>query len=144
MTSNIGSQYILDEDATEVDIKRKVQGLLKEYFKPEFLNRVDEIIIFHRLGKEHLKQIIEIQLNRLRKMLMDRKVEIETSESLKDFLVENGYDPAFGARPLKRLIQKEIQDRLAAELLSGNIKDGSKVIIDFDKNKGKVVICNGV
>lgn len=144
MTSNIGSQYILDEDATEIDIKRKVQGLLKEYFKPEFLNRVDEIIIFHRLGKEHLKQIIEIQLDRLRKMLMDRKIEIETTESLKDFLVENGYDPAFGARPLKRLIQKEIQDRLAAELLSGNIKDGSKVIIDFDKNKGKVVICNGV
>lgn len=144
MTSNIGSQYILDEDATEIDIKRKVQGLLKEYFKPEFLNRVDEIIIFHRLGKEHLKQIIEIQLDRLRKMLMDRKIEIETTESLKNFLVENGYDPAFGARPLKRLIQKEIQDRLAAELLSGNIKDGSKVIIDFDKNKGKVVICNGV
>ncbi len=139
MTSNIGSQYILNEDATEYDIKRKVQDLLKEYFKPEFLNRVDEIIVFHRLEKEHLKQIIEIQLSKLRRILMDRKIEIETSESLIDFLVENGYDPTFGARPLKRLIQREIQDRLAAELLSGNIKDGNKVIIDFDKITGKVI-----
>ncbi len=139
MTSNIGSQYILNEDATEYDIKRKVQDLLKEYFKPEFLNRVDEIIVFHRLDKEHLKQIIEIQLSKLRRILMDRKIEIETSESLIDFLVENGYDPTFGARPLKRLIQREIQDRLAAELLSGNIKDGNKVIIDFDKITGKVI-----
>ncbi|MCX7770734.1 MAG: ATP-dependent chaperone ClpB [Proteobacteria bacterium] len=139
MTSNIGSQYILDEDATEGEIKRRVQGLLKEYFKPEFLNRLDEVIIFHRLSKENIKQIIDIQIERLRKILQERKIEILATESLKDFLAENGYDPAFGARPLKRLIQREIQDKLATEILSGNIKEGNKVVIDFDNSTGKIL-----
>ncbi len=140
MTSNIGSQYILDENASDYEIRSRVMGLLKEYFKPEFLNRLDDIIIFHRLSSENIKQIIDIQIERLKKLLQERKIEITVTESLKDFLAENGYDPAFGARPLKRLIQREVQDRLATEILSGNIRDGSKVVIDFDKNKGRVEI----
>jgi len=140
MTSNIGSQYILDENASDYEIRSRVMGLLKEYFKPEFLNRLDDIIIFHRLSTENIKQIIDIQIERLKKLLQQRKIEITVTESCKDFLVENGYDPAFGARPLKRLIQREIQDKLAIEILSGNIRDGSKVVIDFDKKNGKVEI----
>jgi len=140
MTSNIGSQYILDENASDYEIRSRVMGLLKEYFKPEFLNRLDDIIIFHRLSSENIKQIIDIQIERLKKLLQERKIEITVTESLKDFLAENGYDPAFGARPLKRLIQREVQDRLATEILSGKIKDGSKVVIDFDKTKSRVEI----
>lgn len=135
MTSNIGSPYILDESLSFEEITNKVNNLLKEYFKPEFLNRLDEIIIFHRLDKEHLRKIVDIQLKNIKKIMKDKDITLEFDESIKDYLAKEGYDPAFGARPLKRLIQREIQNTLAKEILKGNIKEGQRVVVSFKDNK---------
>jgi ATP-dependent Clp protease ATP-binding subunit ClpB len=96
-------------------------------FRPEFLNRVDEIILFHRLKREHMGRIVDIQIERLGKLLEDRKITITLDAKARDWLVDKGYDPAYGARPLKRVIQKTVQDPLAELILSGKIKDGDKV-----------------
>ena len=130
MTSNLGSQYILDPDITEVEMQMRVTKLLQATFKPEFLNRVDEIIIFHRLTLEHIKDIVEIQLTLLRERLAERDISLELTEAAKDYLARQGYDPAYGARPLKRLIQKEIQDRVALGLLKGEFREGDTIRVD--------------
>jgi ATP-dependent Clp protease ATP-binding subunit ClpB len=132
MTSNLGSEYLvsLGEDQDVDMVRDQVMAVVKGHFRPEFLNRLDETILFHRLKREHMGAIVDIQLGRLRKLLVDRKIEIEVSEPARNWLADKGYDPAYGARPLKRVIQKSLQDPLAEELLAGRIKDGEEVKVD--------------
>ena len=131
MTSNLGSEYLVSLGETQdVDVVREqVMGVVKGHFRPEFLNRLDEIILFHRLRRENMGAIVDIQIGRLRKLLAERKIEIDVSPAARDWLADKGYDPAYGARPLKRVIQKNLQDPLAEELLAGRIKDGETVQI---------------
>ena len=134
MTSNIGSQHIQDlRRMDEAEMREKVMEALREGFRPEFLNRVDEIIIFHPLEIEQLKKIVEIQVGRLKKYLMDRKIDIRLTDSAKAYLAKEGYDPTYGARPLKRLIQKEILNPLAMKILAGEFREGDTVEIDAEK-----------
>lgn len=130
MTSNLGSQYILDVAGVDEEVERRVREVLRQHFRPEFLNRVDEIVIFHALQKTQLKSIIEIQLSRLRKLLKGRNLTIELTDKAKDLLVQDGYDPAFGARPLKRVIQHRIADPLAVQILEGKIMNGEHLLVD--------------
>ncbi len=132
MTSNLGSEFLVNlAEGQDVDVVRdQVMGVVRGAFRPEFLNRLDEIILFHRLQRKHMGAIVDIQLGRLRKLLADRKIELELADGARQLLAEKGYDPAYGARPLKRVIQKYIQDPLAEEILGGRIKDGEKVQID--------------
>ena len=131
MTSNIGSQSIADlGPGKEEEIKNKVMEALKAQFRPEFLNRVDEVIIFHQLGREHIKRIVDLQFDLLKKRLADRHIEIKLTEKAKELLVKEGYDPAYGARPLKRTIQRLVLDPLAVKVLKGEFKDGSTVVVD--------------
>ncbi|GIK72532.1 MAG: chaperone protein ClpB [Chloroflexota bacterium] len=130
MTSNLGSQYILDVATVDEEVERRVREVLRRHFRPEFLNRIDEIVVFHALSRAQLKEIIEIQLERLRKLLSDRRITIELSDAAKELIVSEGYDPAFGARPLKRVIQHRIADPLALEILQGKIQEGDHVLVD--------------
>jgi len=135
MTSNLGGQYIQDLATTDrPQIERLVMATLREAFKPEFLNRIDEMIIFNSLGRDELKSIVEIQLTRLRLNLADRKLTLDISDQAKDFLVEQGFDPVYGARPLKRTIQRLIQDPLAVKILEGEFKGGDRVEIEIEDN----------
>jgi ATP-dependent Clp protease ATP-binding subunit ClpB len=137
MTSNIGSEFILDPDITEVEMDVRVTELMQTTFKPEFLNRVDEVIIFHRLTLEHIKGIVDIQLELLRKRLAEHDITLELTDAAKAYLAQQGYDPAYGARPLKRLIQKEIQDQVALGMLKGDFRDGDTIRVD-EQNLGLV------
>ncbi len=131
MTSNLGSHIIMELGQTDPEeMRRQVDELLHKQFRPEFLNRVDEIITFHGLTREDLMQIVDIQINRMAKRLEDRKFTIELTTEAKEFLVETGYDPAFGARPLKRAIQRYIEDPLALEILEGNFSEGDHILVD--------------
>jgi ATP-dependent Clp protease ATP-binding subunit ClpB len=130
MTSNIGSEFILDPDITEMDMDLRVTELMQVTFKPEFLNRVDEVVIFHRLSLEHIKAIVDIQLALLRKRLSDHDITLEVTDAAKAYLAQQGYDPAYGARPLKRLIQREIQDEVAMALLKGDFRDADTIRVD--------------
>ena len=137
MTSNIGSLRILEysgafEGAAYERMKQVVLEEMRHYFRPEFLNRVDEIIVFHALSEEHLKQIVEIQLERLRPRLAERHIRIELTDAARTHLVRAGYDPTYGARPLKRALQKEIETPLGRLILKGEIRDGQTVVIDVD------------
>ena len=133
MTSNLGSQYIQDLAGTNrKEMERQVMAALRDAFKPEFLNRVDEIIIFNSLGREEIKSIVEIQLKRLRQNLASRKMALEITDRAKALLADKGYDPVYGARPLKRTIQRLIQDPLAVKILEGEFKDGDRIKIDSD------------
>lgn len=139
MTSNLGSQLIMkmaEDGLTPSEIKSGVDNILHERFKPEFLNRIDETIIFHRLTREHLVSIIDIQLNRLNKRLKDKGITLHVRDSAKGFLVERGYDPAYGARPLKRAIQRYMEDPLAMELLEGKYIDGDHIVVE--SNSGSI------
>jgi ATP-dependent Clp protease ATP-binding subunit ClpB len=131
MTSNVGTEF-MDGRATDTDEQRRelVMTALRQNFRPEFLNRIDEIIIFHGLTKEHLKEIVDIQMRQLDKLLAGRHLEIELTEEAKALLAEEGYDPAYGARPLKRVIQREVQDPLALSLLQGEFREGDLVRVD--------------
>jgi len=130
MTSNLGSQYILDVANINEEVERRVREVLRSHFRPEFLNRIDEIVVFHALSRAQLKEIVEIQLERLRGLLRDRKITIELSDAAKELLVGEGYEPAFGARPLKRVIQHRIADPLALEILQGKVQEGDHVLVD--------------
>jgi ATP-dependent Clp protease ATP-binding subunit ClpB len=112
-------------------MRRRVLEAMDQHFRPEFLNRIDEIIIFHSLTREHLVQIVDIQLERLQKLLADRKVELSLTEVAKRHLAEKGFDPMYGARPLKRTIQRELQDPLAMRILQGEFSEGDKVHVDL-------------
>ncbi len=132
MTSNIGTEFLDGRETVTDEQKRNlVMAALRQHFRPEFLNRVDEIIIFHGLSREHLKQIVDIQVRRLQKLLANRRLEIVLSDAAKSFLAEKGYDPTYGARPLKRLIQREVQDPLALRLLRGEFREGDTVRLDI-------------
>ncbi len=129
LTSNLGSQYLagMTEDQKVKDVEPQVMEVVRGHFRPEFLNRLDEIILFHRLGEEHMAPIVDIQVARVARLLKDRKITIDLSDSAKKWLGRVGYDPVYGARPLKRAIQKYLQDALADKLLRGEIPDGSTV-----------------
>jgi ATP-dependent Clp protease ATP-binding subunit ClpB len=143
MTSNIASHRILEFrgsfEGGEYDMmKLSVMEELRQFFRPEFLNRVDETIVFHALSEEHLKQIVDIQLSSVRKRLADRKIELTLTDEAKAHLVRVGHDPMYGARPLKRAIQKEVETALARRLLSGEIRDGMQVLVDYDRGIGQL------
>ncbi|WP_119309868.1 ATP-dependent chaperone ClpB [Cohaesibacter haloalkalitolerans] len=129
MTSNLGAEFLLGKEETDLKDadKERVLEVVRSAFRPEFLNRIDEIIIFHRLMREHMASIVAIQMKHLTKLLADRKIELVLDDEATEWLANKGYDPAYGARPLKRVIQRYIQDPLAEELLSGGILDGSRV-----------------
>jgi ATP-dependent Clp protease ATP-binding subunit ClpB len=135
MTSNLGADFLVNQpEGQDTDaVKDQVMTVVRAAFRPEFLNRVDEIILFHRLKKSEMGRIVDIQMKRLQKLLDDRKIVITLEPSARDWLAEKGWDPAYGARPLKRVIQKSVQDPLAEMILAGTIKDGEKVKISGDK-----------
>ncbi len=132
MTSNIGSQYIA-EVTDEKQLRERVLEALRLHFKPEFLNRVDDILIFHRLSKEQLREIVTLQMARLRKLLAERQLNLELTDAARDFLADVGYDPVYGARPLRRAIQHHLLDKLAPMLLEGKFKEGDTIVVDADK-----------
>ena len=130
MTSNLGSEYLVVARRgrrMSTAVRDQVMGVVRASFRPEFLNRIDEIILFHRLRREDMGEIVEIQLERLEKLLEDRKIVLELDDEAIAWLAARGYDPAYGARPLKRVMQKELQDPLAERILLGDILDGSTV-----------------
>ena len=144
MTSNLGSEYLVQlADGESVDtVKGKVLDAVKTAFRPEFLNRVDDIIVFHRLERAHMGAIVDIQLKRLDKLLAERDIELNLTPAARDWLALEGYDPAYGARPLKRVIQREVQDSLADEILAGRISDGQTVTLDAN-DAGLIVVPGG-
>ena len=139
MTSNLGSHYIQEYVDRPETMEERVMEVVRESFRPEFLNRIDETIIFKTLGLEEIKEIVDIQIEHLRGRLEERKIELELTPEAKDLVAEKGYDPVYGARPLKRTIQKLIQDPLATEILKGTFKEGDDVVVDVDKNNELVL-----
>ena len=135
MTSNIGAELLVNQpEGQDTDVVRdQVMAIVRSSFRPEFLNRIDEIILFHRLQKSEMSRIVDIQMTRLSKLLEDRKITIKLEPAARDWLADKGWDPAYGARPLKRVIQKFVQDPLAEMILSGRIKDGEKVVVGAGK-----------
>jgi ATP-dependent Clp protease ATP-binding subunit ClpB len=143
MTSNIGSHRILEyRGAFEGEAYERMKGAVLEemrhHFRPEFLNRVDEIIVFHALSEEHLKEIVEIQLDRLRRRLAERHISLELTDAARTHLVRMGYDPLYGARPLKRAIQREIETPLGRRILKGEVRDGQTVLVGLDQSSGEL------
>jgi ATP-dependent Clp protease ATP-binding subunit ClpB len=134
MTSNLGSQYLAEQATQGATIgegtRREVMDAIRAHFRPEFLNRIDEVIVFHPLSREHMKRIIEIQVDRLMKRLEDRKIHVTLTEASKEQLVAEGYDPVYGARPLKRTIQRRVLDRLAMKVLEGEFREGDHIVVD--------------
>ena len=145
MTSNLGAEFLVNQpEGQDTDaVRDQVMGIVRSAFRPEFLNRIDEIILFHRLKKSEMTRIVDIQMTRLQKLLDDRKITIALDAGAREWLAEKGWDPAYGARPLKRVIQKSVQDPLAEMILAGTIKDGEKVTISSGKQgltfNGKLV-----
>ncbi len=131
LTSNLGAQFIAElPDGKDVDeVRDQVMEVVRGAFRPEFLNRLDEVLLFHRLARSHMGAIVDIQIKRLEKLLADRHITLSLEDSARDWLAEKGYDPIYGARPLKRTIQKEVQDHLARRLLEGEVKDGDHVTL---------------
>jgi ATP-dependent Clp protease ATP-binding subunit ClpB len=129
MTSNLGADYLVNQpEGQDTDMVRdEVMGVVRGHFRPEFLNRVDEIILFHRLQRSEMGAIVDIQMLRLAKLLADRKITLELETDARQWLADKGYDSAYGARPLKRVIQKHVQDPLAEMILAGKVKDGETV-----------------
>jgi ATP-dependent Clp protease ATP-binding subunit ClpB len=140
MTSNLGSQFLVDPLLTPESRTEAVLGLVRQTFKPEFLNRLDEIVIFDPLTTEDLTQIVDIQVHQLSNRLRDRRITLDVTEAAKEWLALTGYDPTYGARPLRRLVQKEIGDRLAKALLSGEVRDGGTVKVDLDPEADTLVL----
>jgi len=144
MTSNIGAplilektQFITDENRDQVsnEIQQEIHRLLRQHFRPEFLNRIDEIIIFHSLTREHIKKIVDLQIERVRIQLLEKDMDIRLTEAAKEYVANKGYDPAFGARPLKRVIQKDIIDKLACEILAGKFHKGQVIVVDVQNGE---------
>ena len=140
MTSNIGNRWLHEFDGMDEDELQRVvrQRLREEGLRPEFINRIDEIIVFHQITRDQMKRIVEIQVNRLRPRLADRHITLHLSDAAKDLLAAEGYDPQYGARPLKRVIQKEVENRVARGILDGTIRDGDTV--EIDAPDGKLVL----
>ena len=138
MTSNVGSPALIDGVGEDGEIKEaareRVMGELRAGFRPEFLNRIDETVLFKPLLRSEIKQIIELQLDKVRRRLKDQQIDIGITEAAKDLIAERSYDPTYGARPLKRFIQRELETRIGKEIIAGNLKQNSKVEIDVDTN----------
>ena len=134
MTSNVGGQHIveLSEESDRDEMESRVMDALKARFKPEFLNRVDDVIIYHQLERSQIGHIAKIQLDRVKQLLSERQLELELSDSAMELLADRGYDPQYGARPLKRVIQRMVQDPLAIRILEGEFPEGSKIRADVD------------
>ena len=144
LTSNLGSQFLTDPLTSPEEKRNGVMSVVQASFKPEFLNRLDDIIIFEALSKEELGEIVEIQLARIAKRLTDRRLSLEVTDAARSWLADEGYDPAYGARPLRRLVQREIGDRLARMLLAGEVLDGQKVVVDrIDGSDGLTLRAEG-
>ncbi len=139
MTSNLGSPLILEQSArladpeTAGEVENSVLAELRRHFRPEFLNRVDDVIVFRPLGRDELKSIVDLQLRRLEKLLADRKLALRVTDEAKALIAEEGYDPAYGARPLKRAIQRLVQNPLALRVLEGEFDDGDTVVVGRDE-----------
>jgi ATP-dependent Clp protease ATP-binding subunit ClpB len=135
MTSNLGSQFIAERSGELTEgVRRQVSEALRQHFRPEFLNRVDEIIFFHPLAIEHVKSILDIQIRGLLKRLEDRKIKVELTDAAKSSIVAEGFDPMYGARPLKRAIQRRVLDPLSIRVLEGQFKEGDLVVVDADRD----------
>ncbi len=144
MTSNIGSQFINDPALTDSQRSERAMNALRQAFPPEFLNRIDEIVVFHSLSRADLGKIVEIQLRRLGKMLAERGLTLRLTDRARAFLAETGYDPTYGARPLKRAIQQQVQDPLALALLEGKFQRGDAISADLDAERGRIVFAKEV
>ena len=148
MTSNIGSEYITqmaklgfsqeEKSKKQENLREKIMDNVKQYFKPEFLNRLDEIIIFNHLSQKDIEKIIDLQLEKVESRLLEKKIKIKVNKKAKEVLAKKGYDPNFGARPLKRVIQHLILDPLAKEIIEGKIKERDKIVVDA--KDGEIVI----
>ena len=146
MTSNIGSQQIHDltaKKAEEWEVEASVKDLLKQYFRPEFINRIDETIVFHPLSREHLAKIVEVQVGQLQKRLAMRNLKLELTEGARKLLAEEGYDPSYGARPLKRVIQQRIENQLASHILGGDYAEGDTIRVDADSHRHDFTFSKG-
>jgi ATP-dependent Clp protease ATP-binding subunit ClpB len=140
LTSNLGSSVISDFTLTEEQRRDEVMAAVRSHFKPEFLNRLDDIVVFHALTAQDLAAIVDIQLGRLRNRLADRRLRLEVTDAAAHWLGERGYDPIYGARPLRRLVQSAIGDSLAKALLAGEIVDGDTVVVDISDGKDGLVV----
>ena len=142
LTSNLGSQFLtqLDEGQSVADVEPQVMEVVRAHFRPEFLNRLDEIVMFHRLGQEHMAPIVDIQVARVQKLLRDRKITLDLTDAARRWLGRVGYDPVYGARPLKRAVQRYVQDPLAEKLLGGEIPDGSTVKVDEGEGELNITV----
>ena len=137
MTSNIGSDHILSvagDDSQYEEMQKRVTDALRKHFRPEFINRVDDLIIFHTLRRDELRQIVTIQIRRVERLLADQKIKLELSSRAQDYLVNVGYDPVYGARPLKRAIQRELENAIATKLLENTFIEGDTIFIDCVDN----------
>jgi ATP-dependent Clp protease ATP-binding subunit ClpB len=148
MTSNIGSTRILDYSgaagAEYAVMRATVLDELRRHFRPEFLNRVDEIVVFQALSETQLESIVDLQLVRLRARLTDRRIELDVSDAARRHLVKVGYDPVYGARPLKRAVQRELETPLGRKILGGEIRDGQSVLVDYDETSGELTFTAGL
>jgi len=143
LTSNLGSQYLVDQTLSADAKEDAVNAMVRQAFKPEFLNRLDDIVIFSALSKDDLAQIVELYIDRLTRRLQDRRLDLAVTPDARSWLAERGYDPIYGARPLRRLMQRQIDDKLATALLSGEIRDGDVVVVDLDSETDGLSIHRG-
>ena len=137
MTSNLGSEVFSEAGGNEAENVKTVLAVLRQHFRPEFLNRVDDIVVFHQLHREHIRRIVDVQLARLAKRLSEKRITITLSDAARDMLAEQGFDPTYGARPLKRVIQRQVLDPLAMEILEGRVKEGSNVYVEVEGDRLK-------
>ncbi|MGH1525062.1 ATP-dependent Clp protease ATP-binding subunit [Leifsonia sp. L25] len=140
LTSNLGSQFLVDPTLNETEREEAVLQMVRQAFKPEFVNRLDDIVVFSALSKEELGEIVELNIDRLMRRLEERRLELAVTPDARRWLAERGYDPIYGARPLRRLMQREIEDRLATELLAGEIRDGDTVRVDLDPSGERLTV----
>ena len=142
LTSNLGSQFLsqVADDQEVSSVEPQVMEMVRAHFRPEFLNRLDEIILFHRLGQDHMAPIVDIQVARVQRLLADRKVTLALTDGARAWLGRVGYDPVYGARPLKRAVQKYLQDPLADLILRGEVRDGSTVQVDEGEGRLELLV----
>jgi ATP-dependent Clp protease ATP-binding subunit ClpB len=140
LTSNLGSQAIADANLDELQRKDAVLSVVQRHFKPEFLNRLDDVVVFHSLNTEELTSIVDIQVERLGRRLSQRRLTLDVTPSARDWLALNGFDPIYGARPLRRLVSSAIGDQLAKGLLAGGIGDGDTVLVDVADDNSALVV----
>ena len=140
MTSNLGSQFLIDPTLSQEVKRESVMTAVRTSFKPEFLNRLDEVVIFDPLSKAELARIVDLQVDALGRRLSDRRISLEVTDAARQWLADEGYDPAYGARPLRRLVQKEIGDRLAKAILSGGVLDGATVTVDKPEGESSLTL----